>query len=121
MVGSRISCSAEEAQPPSHHARTSHLQSMCDAGPIRSMGPVSLLKVKPAAVTCVLTSQWAIEIARGPEHFCPVVNSAPKRRRSLVEEESTHVVVFRDTTLAERIVRLSDLLNARLRRLIAFV
>ena len=52
-------------------ARTSHLQSMCDAGPIRSMGPVSLLKVKPAAVTCVLTSQWAIEIARGPEEIGP--------------------------------------------------
>src|SRR5437773_11711796 len=77
MVGSRTSCSAEEAQPPGHHARTSHLQSMCDAGPIRSMGPVSLLKVKPAAVTCVLTSQWAIEIARGPEQTGhPLVNRA---------------------------------------------
>src|SRR5216117_3468037 len=57
MVGSRTSCSAEEAQPPGHHARTSHLQSMCAAGPIRSMGPVSLLKVKPAAVTCVFLNR----------------------------------------------------------------
>ena len=38
--------SAEEAQRPGDHARTSHLQSMFDTGRIRSMGPVSLLKVK---------------------------------------------------------------------------
>ena len=38
---------------------------MSDTGRIRSMGPVSLLKVKSAAVAWVLTSQWAIEIARG--------------------------------------------------------
>src|SRR5437899_12739427 len=50
MVSSRTSCSAEEAQTPCHHARTSHLQSMCDGGPIRGMGPVSLLKVKLVAV-----------------------------------------------------------------------
>src|SRR5437660_2457610 len=46
--------------------RTSHLQSMSDTGRIRSMGQVSLLRVKSAAATWVLTSQWAIEIARGP-------------------------------------------------------
>jgi hypothetical protein len=38
--------SAEEAQRPGDHARTSHLQSMFDTGRIRSMGPVSLLKAK---------------------------------------------------------------------------
>src|SRR6266568_4666318 len=87
MVGSRTSRSAEEAQPTGHHARTSHLQSMCDAGPIRSMGPVSLLKVKPAAVTCVLTSQWAIEIARGcaglNRHVVGEEGSLQERRKRL--------------------------------------
>src|SRR5439155_4299565 len=65
------SCSAEEARPTGDHARTSHLQSMSDAGRIRNMGPVSLLRAKSAAVTWVLTSQWAIEIARGPKEIGP--------------------------------------------------
>ena len=48
---------------------------MSDPGRIRSMGPVSLLRVKSAAVTWVLTSQWAIEITRGPEEFAPPCGS----------------------------------------------
>ena len=93
MVRDGTSCSAEEAHPPGDHARTSHLQSMSDTGRIRSMGPVSLLRVKSAAVTWVLTSQWAIEIARGPEEIGPLWLTA-LRWRTLSRKVFADVVVL---------------------------